>query len=375
MLNAYRTYVLSRTEQNAEILWKAILEFDFFDYEHICKELKSIWESASIAVVNQFLTSNGTTSGTPKSYAVGPLFDFWLPRIEWMIKYQSINKTPSIYIREGFPYFLDTKIGFSEKKSILVDGFINLDFRYVSKSLNLMEDVIKNFYEEKGKFWFITQPNKYLYLFGHPEFRDLLKNNENKIKVVSTDWEPFFNHPFVINDQMINWVTMVNFYTCKYNTKHFLPLFLIENNSIINLLNLANKKELPIDDKVIINKQRQLCQCGKYYLPFNMISHINCAINTPNGYFNDVNIANSLVSTYYNLQFIQKSKFNIDILFTASNSFKDKDFLVSIWENQGMQVSFYPERYLVMGVNKILPFYNNKTTMSYYSHKFYKVIL
>jgi hypothetical protein len=359
VVHNYQKYAFTRTETNAEALWESLLAYDFSDYEIVCQELKKIWAAAPFFLSNKFFTSNGTTNNTPKKYAVGPLTEFWLQKMEWFIKFRSLSKQPCVYIQEGFPHFLTPKVAFAEKKGLITDAFLTLDFREVNKSFSLLKETINQYYEKHGKFYFLAQPPKYLYLFTQPEFKNLLIEQQNKFTIVTSDWEPLFPKPFLVNDQMINWVTMVNFYTCEHNTKHFLPTFII-GDRLINLLNFATKKEWLIDDQVALG-ERQLCACGKYYLPFKMTAHIACAMDMPH----DVSIAEELRSTYYNLQFIQTEYNKVDILYSTDGVFKDEEYLRETYNNTTFQVG----RYLPAGTNKILPFCYNRAKLSYCYHE------
>jgi len=118
-------------------------------------------------------------------------------------------------------------------------------------------------------------------------------NNLNKLKI----------H---LNDQMIDWKSGINFYTCKYNKKHFLPTFSIGKNeykNIINLTDYVSKKE----DYIKINPNVIKCECGRERCEFEFIPHYK---NFLDGFdYNELmDLRNKLISKFRWIQFIQIKK-------------------------------------------------------------------
>ena len=142
---------------------------------------------------------------------------------------------------------------------------------------------------------------------------------KNLLKATWTniDYDLFAKGQF--NDQMIDWNTGGNFYTCSHNQKHFLPIFLIKDGKSNNLLNLADGF-VECDDKWTF-KERVLCSCGKYRIDFDFISHqsINLLI--------DRQIINQLKSNYANLQFYECEPNRLRIFFSVNGEFMDEDIL------------------------------------------------
>jgi hypothetical protein len=369
MINAYKKYAFSRTASTAEQLWDAVLHYDFANYPSDQQVLKEIWDRAPLDISSHYLKSNGTTGGIPTSYAVGPLLTFWLERVEWFIKFgvrRGSTRPYVVYLQEAFPHLMVNKPSFGVKDGVMQDAFLSLDFTQPELSLPLLEKSLKQCHEQYGKFMLLGQPSKYLHLLTHPEFASLMTENSDKFTMISSDWEPLFPKRFWFNNQMINWVTMANFYTCRHNTLHSLPLFLKTDTALINLLNFATKRENRIDDLVSFG-ERRLCQCGKWYLPFKMVPHVSYAVGQNGEYHHNTDLADSLKSAYYMLQFVQVGN-KLDVLYSHQGEFRDEDLLRSYWTEKGYQVAFCPRRFLYAGQGKTLPFMNNRGAFAYHAH-------
>lgn len=359
LLQAYEKYATDKTASSAENLWDAVLHYDFTNYDEDQIVMKRIWDRASLSLSQYYLPSNGTTAGIPRNYSFGPNIQFWLERCEWFIKFgTTTGKRPyAVYLQESFPHLTQHPPSFQPKPGMIQDAFLSFDVTQKAKSLDLLETTLNRIYGEQGRFYLIGQPTKYLQLFSDPDYRSVMLNA--KAHLVSGDWEPLFPKIMDVKDQMINWTTMVNFYTCDHGTKHFLPLFLLSNNKLINLLNFATKSEHRIDDLVKIGTQRQLCLCGRWYLPFEMVAHVALAVGKDDVYHHDTALADSLESVYYVLQFIQSDE-RIDILYSHSGVFRDADLLTSYWQDKGYKTALHGNHYLLAGTHKPLPFFRNR---------------
>lgn len=138
------------------------------------------------------------------------------------------------------------------------------------------------------------------------------KNNDKKIYLVNTDVPCFVNRTKLetynthLNDQMIDWKSGINFYTCIKNQKHFLPIFTVQEKNYKNILNLTqfiSKKE----DYIKIDPQRIMCECGSYRCKYEFIPHYKNFIDDFK-YEDSLDIANNLKSQYRWFQVIQSNK-------------------------------------------------------------------
>lgn len=361
MIQSYEKYATDKTASSAEELWDAVLHYDFATYDDDQIAIKRIWDRTPLSLSHYYLPSNGTTAGIPRNYAFGPNLQFWLDRLEWFIKFgTTTGKRPYVvYLQEAFPHSTQYPPSFQPKPGVIQDAFLSFDVTQKAKSLDLLKTTLNRVHGEQGRFHLIGQPTKYLQLFSDPDYRGIMLESQQKVHLVSSDWETLFPKVMDVKDQMINWTTMVNFYTCGHGTKHFLPLFLRHNNKLINLLNFATKSEHRIDDLVKIGSQRELCPCGRWYLPFEMVAHVSLAVGKDDVYYHDTALADSLESVYHVLQFIQNDD-RIDVLYSHSGAFRDADFLTNYWEEKGYETVLRANRYLLAGTHKPLPFYKNR---------------
>jgi hypothetical protein len=116
----------------------------------------------------------------------------------------------------------------------------------------------------------------------------------------------FMKRQIHLNDQMIDWKSGINFYTCTNNQKHFLPLFSIRKNHYKNLLNLTDYKSSK-DDFIKINPKPIKCECGKIRCEFEFIPHYKNFIDGFN-YEDCLDFANKISSQIRWFQIIQINK-------------------------------------------------------------------
>lgn len=179
-------------------------------------------------------------------------------------------------------------------------------------------------------------PNTLHQLASNKKF--IKKNRHNIIGFINTDCPAFINKSILsenyihLNDQMIDWTSGINFYTCKLNYKHFLPIFVKTSNGYKNLLNLSQSMYTN-DDFFSINENPILCSCGKYRCQFEFVPHKNNYLCYNNNYEQLLSYANVLSQDIRVFQIIQnKDIFNI---FVKTNNKKElsKD-IISFFENK-----------------------------------------
>lgn len=91
----------------------------------------------------------------------------------------------------------------------------------------------------------MATPSVWVPLTTHDYGIEMLSRNQDKIQsIINTDFDMFLrkkNLPKIpLNDQMIDWSSGGNFYTCHYGVRHWLPLFSIHDGKYNNLLNLSS---------------------------------------------------------------------------------------------------------------------------------------
>jgi hypothetical protein len=123
------------------------------------------------------------------------------------------------------------------------------------------------------------------------------------------------------NDQMINWKTGVNFFTCSFGGRHFLPIFARVGSFYYNLLNL-HRTPIKIDDEFQIKSNFKICPCGRPCCDFVFIPHVKDFLA---GYDYDelMGLRNVLSSKFRWIQFIQDGT-RIEVYYEVSG-FADMD--------------------------------------------------
>jgi len=357
MIDAYLRYYQSPTLKLAKQLWTKIAEYDYSEpftelLEYRCKLAPQLHLS------DYSLASNGT-SGYIRYFTFGPHTEFWLTQIEDFIKCRRQNKFVSIM---AIPYMGGVcdhqRIPPSQIREDAVHHIISaplhkpngLDF-LITRLSALEEYAIS------------TNPNNWLYLLSSQRFREYLCQHTPTM-ATSTNWEGFYKTPppnIHFNNNMVNWTTTMNFYTCEHGTKHFLPTFIPTTNGIVNLLNLSRPALWPIDDHMHIEAAIRQCACGRKYQQFQFVPHIAHSVTKNGQTVFDLELANRLHATYLNLQFIQHGN-TIDILYIGTN--QPDDTLHHYFSKLGFSTSYISDKYYRMGA-KLPVFWNAFTTPQY----------
>jgi hypothetical protein len=321
LLLAYKRYWNSSINNDnrylyfANSLLKSIREYDFKDFFSIIELLTN--EREKLGEPNTNFKS--FYSGTHKEYYFGPYASFWVDPIEYTLRTANtgIDKV-DLVIRSRLGFKEDIKpqaIEIHENPN----GFYIL-LQDISQNISFLIDFIEKKYNNKP-FCIICRPEVIQELSCHNNFIDYLTNNKKIFGFANIDssllkrynWSNIF-----LNDQMIDWKSGLNFYTCKYNAKHFLPIFgITKKNQIINLLNL--KSLIYSDDDYFRLKDMVKCKCGKSALKFEFLSHHKNYLQKI-----DLDIANQLTSKYKYFQFIENSN-NIDFYYDLIGEMTDND--------------------------------------------------
>jgi hypothetical protein len=120
----------------------------------------------------------------------------------------------------------------------------------------------------------------------------------------------------LFNDQMINWKSGVNFYTCCHNHQHFLPIFVKRDGRFFNLLNFLTLS----DDSDIfeIEPQKELCGCGRFRMPFRFVPHFRHSIDVKLQFQTEVRwvqlIQAEALNVYSDIELLTVDKISIESL-------------------------------------------------------------
>lgn len=355
IVEAYSTYYKIRSLPAAKELYKAIYLYNFSNYISDMECIYSMYKNLDIDSFKlqgcASLKSGGTTALMQREYVFGPYAAYWISAIESSIKYKKYYKTISIY--NGFwnkSINIDFKI---EDERIIYDyknqHHINELIKYINLSPRLNISCI---------------PTVALHLCQTHAVREALINN--KCIINTTGWSAFYkrnellNNNVHINDNMVNWNSMANYYTCQYNRHHFLPTFYISNNSIINLLNISGLYS-DMDDYYKVDDTPKMCRCGRTYHSITYIPHYKYSIisNSTSTVIRDITIIERLESKLSNLQFVQESADQINVLYEGELTVHDKKYIQDYFNNHRFAVDFIDDSRLLTGISKVEPFWNN----------------
>lgn len=341
LINLYYNYYDTPNEENRDALTEEILRNSIPCPINI---IPSFTQNGD----NSTLISNGSTYNVGTRYKFGPYPEHWIYKIERKLRGNGVI----VCINSPLQFLSSTISNKCEKikNHPQYDFILTCDVRYNHKTI--LEDLY-NIYLEFGPINLVTHPHIWLYVFSNQEYIESF--NIKWIKsITNTDSDLFFktNLGFYINDQMVNWQTGINFYTCQYGKKHSLPIFHQHNH--INLLNqnTINKN----DDIYKANNNAFLCNCGKEAIEFEFIPHKNNQIQIDETIYRPLELANKLNSNYINLQFHQIDD-TIDIYYSTGKyrmTKEDKEIVKHCFKK--FKTRFYPNSLFYIG-RKIITFW------------------
>jgi hypothetical protein len=351
LIEAYREYYTHLNRESACNLLTAISLYDFQSYEDFNSELWDLHRKVDFKTIlstSRIMTSSGSL-GQQRDYEWGPWANEWIRWIEGFVK--NPEARPLVFVRTNFSPQSESYLqgGFSiERADYLYSQQIMFEVKFVSQ---LLDFCLENPHSILGSY-----PTTFLYLLRDPYFLTVQNG------LFSTDYEGFYPSSLYINDNMVDWTSGCNFYTCFFNRRHFLPIFAQKNGSVKNLLNLACG-ELPCSDLFDVEPGPKQCGCGRMFLSFRFVPHLANAIHKPDGsILYDLSLADRLQAQYSNFQIVQQDGL-IYLLYVSKDRRvrDDMDFLRVYLREQGFdRVEVLKNRYVVTGGSyKLSAFYNN----------------
>lgn len=286
LLSAYqRHYELDDAQPE---LLQAIFDFDdFANFESVSKECFLLSQKCTRSFPTSSLWTNGSV-GDPRQYEFSG-FKFWRTRIEGFLRGYDGFTPLHIYDR---PFLTRSSLSFTESDGTTVCN--------VSLQSGYQVDSLFEFFDgQAGPISLNTSPNVWLYITTNPSLSARFNACDKIQQAVNTDWDKigqFQNLRFTIKDQMVDWYTGLNFYTCCESQLHVLPTFCQTETGCKNLLNLAMPTPNKCDDLFEI-KGVVLCDCGRHRPIFDFVSHYKSCIGINHG------LISRLRDVYYNLQF------------------------------------------------------------------------
>jgi len=326
MLREYKIFCESPSISRINLLLEALLACDINISAH--EELFKIWEYGCRRKHHYIqLKTSGSTSGVQRTYNFGPFPDVWIKKLESITKYPSGLKPILIRNRMVFEPQHEAHYVVADENELYYSGYITAS----ALNSNITNEICRILDGLTKPFSLMAEPNVWLYLTSHPTFIEYLVNNKSMINILSTNWEAFYktkhlrSNGVVINDTMINWYNGINIYTCAYGNYHTYPLFAVNGNKVINLLNLSGHVGLN-DDLFIV--RNTACSCGK--LIVSMIPHIPVQPTINNSFIYNIQLSELLQSKYENLQFIQLNEL-IDVCYVGDMNDHDRSLIKNFW--------------------------------------------
>lgn len=337
MISLYNSYLAD----NLNLFSDNLCKYDFLDYDPRDESLIQIWKSSVNFFDRENLRSNGS-SDLLEEYKFGPMSV--LTSIERILKYRQYHTILLVGNLQGRNELIKSQKSMQEQ--VMYFDYRNPDWKpLITAILGRRKSVIKG------------QPNTFLYLTSDDAFLSILERCNRQIhSICTTDWEPFFRKKklqVLVNDNMINWKTGINFYTCENGYRHFLPIFFLSDKFAINMLNNANKRLYVNDDIFTYDSTPIACGCGKTRLNFDIAFHCN------NSFRVDMTLIEELIDKYMNLQFERKEN-DITCYFTTlcgKMSAHDEEII----RHKFGDIKFVSGIRLLTGLGKYYPFWESSS--------------
>jgi len=362
LVNAYKEYYKNQDINSAEYLFNAILNYDFKNHEYDMRKIFNMKIYTKTTDSGVLLSTNGS-AGTKKQFLFAPHFSFWHSKIEPFLrskdKYQTI-----MLVDQHRDSAYETGILTEYLKSNQKDYNYNCNWLKV-ENIDVFFNLLNDLYKSKGLINLYCLSHIWMRLITNSYFKEKLLENSSKIHcIVNSDCNPFFKKISIyFRDQMIDWGTGLNFYTCKNENRHFLPTFCIYQDKIYNLLNLQNSK-VSSDDFVEL-KEVFFCNCGSLFIKNNMVFHFNnMIIDFEKNTIKIEDLYDNLKSNSISVQFHQDFSEKITVYY------KDVDFLKSdisliekYFNEKGLKIKFEKDRYFLVGNKRYLTWRSNLITI------------
>jgi hypothetical protein len=326
LLALYQDYYLNPTVEEWRTLFTGIVGYDFQNFDAFIEGLGQLSRPFS---TDEVLLRSNKLSG----YRFGPNWRIVIKEVERHLRIDHYTHfqgfVHSVFVRDDFRDNERSQYAFGMNNTMP-----NLLFsRGADDKHHLILRFLKNNYHTK------------VMLLGGPHILDQLLTSETFLDQCKEHVHGFVNcndaafidtrlcleKGFLFNDQMINWKSGLNFYTCRAGHQHFLPIFFREEGGLVNALNTA-EKIVDGDDLFEISGERVLCDCKRPRLPFRFVPHI---ANFPNGWDYDriLRLKGELSGRYRWLQFVKRGGTTRIYHATSSGSMPefDKTLLIEVF--------------------------------------------
>lgn len=328
LITAYEHYVKLPVRDNLlKFLTLAIEATE--DVSHTLLEIRQGFPDHPVECT---LMSNGSTGGE-RAYKYGPLFKVARGHIEPYIRFPRHPWHKRVVIRSRFPKNelppFDGQHMYVDMSTSKVDGIIN----HVDNLLKLGPVVVYTF------------PRIVNWLASSEQFVQFCADCDGMVSITSSDSDAFYDdRPFraagiIVNDQMINWKSGLNFFTCDHGSRHSIRnLWASKGGRYFNLMNLSCSG-IEIDDVITFGS----CECGRPFAVDKFLPHYKYLPKVNGDILYDLGLA-KLAGPFLGLQFIT----NGDRLEAHYISKKQLDF-TAINNKIGAEVKPVPGSYFGIG--------------------------
>ena len=344
----YARYLERQDDKSIDDLFGRMLSYDFADYDADMIEIADMHRiSATCGEEATLLYTNGSSGGAPKQYEFGPRFGRWAGHIEPFLR--ALHCGPCI--------MLCCRIGNGRPPKRLTFAEVENNKRHYDASGNLLDrwqlrelfDHVKDIHGRRGKVILSAFPDVWNMLLSNPLFNNLCEENRDRIAFfVNSDFEMLFgSEKFLVRDQMINWSSGLNFYTCEAGVKHFLPIFHKNEEGCTNILNALAKRD---DSDSVALGARKKCECGRHFMKMDIVFHKKNAILGIDGTPVDFSpLRASLKGRYAAFQIHQDENEKVKVFMTPIGVTNKRDLEIIGSFFSGFEMSMEFNRYFEVG--------------------------
>lgn len=271
LVRMYREYYREQTPRAFEDLFRCMLDYDFASYHDDMRRVYAMHQQVKCLGSSCSLKSGGSSTGVGRTYQFGPNFQIARVAIEGFLR-ESHRRTIILAGSEGLkdPQVQDVSRPSQYDLQILGDWSLDGHIEFLFDQINVL-------FSEYGPINLCALPCLWLKLTCNPTFVSLAeKRSESLNALVNTDNSRCFRKIRCrVRDQMIDWGSGVNFYTCAEGKSHFLPTFFSSSPRLSYSLVNLKKSMRESDDLVEIRGSPSLCPCGLPDFSMLFTPHVN----------------------------------------------------------------------------------------------------
>ena len=347
LVRYYREYYREQTPSAFDDLFRCMLDYDFSSYHEDMRRVFAMHSQAKCMGDTCILTSGGSSNGSRTHYFFGPNFHEVKFSLEGFLR-MSENKTLLIAKSEG----LNTPRLFEEPNPPQYDLQVVGDWA-MADHIEFLFDTVEALYSDFGPINLCALPCLWLGLTCDPRFVERTSLNSHKINaLVNTDNIACFRGVSCpVRDQMFDWRSGVNFYTCGRGRRHFLPVFLCSSPSSCHSLINMKRTSGRCDDVVSIDLSPAGCPCGLPSAFMEFVPHErNYPVDSAGARLNPQTIVDALPDYADWFQLLQKEDGSFGVFFHAQREKVDFSRVFDHISGLGMgEIELDDSRYFSVG--------------------------